>query len=96
MDPWAVGGAALGGLVALASAVKAAPALWRATLAVSRVPRMVERIAAEFEPNTGGTLRDRIDGLDARMAELGERIVELKARVAALEVAVHGVRREML
>lgn len=64
------------GLVLLGAAL---PAAWRFYVALSKVPRMIEGIHAEFAADGNGSMRTAIDRLDGTTLELADDLKHLRA-----------------
>lgn len=58
--------------------------LWAAVKAVASAPFIIERVAKEFAPNGGNSLRDRIDQIHNEVTNSEHRMV---LRVEAIEQA---------
>lgn len=66
-------GAILAGLVLAAAAIKALPTIWRFLVAAGQAPLVIQRVAQEFSPNGGGSMRDAFDRMEQRFEEHAEQ-----------------------
>lgn len=87
MDPAATTiGAILGGIILLGGAVKAMPAVWSFVKAAAKGPTILERMYAEFSPNSGTSLRDAVNRLDDGQQALHRAMVVIHEWQNAHEV----------
>lgn len=63
------------GLTALGIITRYVRKAWRS---VTRVHHTIERVAAEFQPNGGGSMRDAINRIEASLGEVTERVTVIE------------------
>lgn len=69
-----------GVIIGLAAVYKALPSCWAFVKAAARVPLTIERVYAEFQPNGGHSMRDRLNAVESKVDAIGDRVQVLEDR----------------
>lgn len=76
-------GSVLGGVVLFGAAVRAWPAVWSFVKAAAKAPVVLEQILHEFAPNSGNSMRDKINDLAVDAAHLRETTHRIDGKLSA-------------
>lgn len=85
----------MAGLVLFGAAVRALPAVWGFVKAAARVPIVAERIMHEFSPNSGDSLRDKVNLLVEDTGHLRQSNHDIVGQMTA-SVGITKVVRERI
>lgn len=67
----------LGSIITMGTLYKTVPPAWQFVKAAAKIPLFMEAVYAEFRPNGGGSMQDKITSIDEKCTKFSKELAEL-------------------